>query len=188
MDIEHDKDCDGCNIVINCGGRHHPHPHHCKQEFAEVYSSAPQTLAASPGAAQAGQVVLLENAIFSTAGIDISNASTTGMIKINVAGWYDVTLGVTASLNPIPSPLPVWTVSLFQNGVLVAGSTFANLPLSPVQQANECISDVFIHCMAGDMLSINNTSTVPLFLSSPAIGTNAVVNSATFKVQLLKAD
>jgi hypothetical protein len=160
----------------------------CDQEFAEVYSVLAQTLAASPGVSMAGQVVLLENAIYATPGIDITNAAITGQIKINAAGWYDATIGVTGSLNPIPSPLPAWTVSLFKNGVLVAGSTFANLPLSPEQHANECVSDVFVHCDVGDMLEIANTSTAPLFLSSPSIGTNAIVNSATFKIKMLKAD
>ncbi len=185
-DHAHDHD-DGCKIIINCGGKHEKQ-HCCHSEFAEVYSIVPQTLSLSTGPSLPGQVVLMENVIYSTPGIDVSNVSTTGQIKVNKAGWYDVTLGVTGSLNPIPSPLPCWTVSLFQNGSLVLGSTFANLPLSPQQHANECISDIFIHCNVGDTLMIANTSDATLFLSSPSLGTNAVVNSATFKMRLLKAD
>ena len=165
-----------------------PRPCDCPNEFAEVYSSVAQSLSASAGIGLPGQMVMLENTIVASAGIDISNANSTGAIKINVAGWYDVTIGVTGSLNPIPSPLPVWTVSLFQNGALVAGSTFANLPLSPEQHANESVSDVYVHCLVGDILQIANTSISPLFLSSPSLGTNAIVNSATFKIKLLKAD
>ncbi len=185
LDHDHDKGC--CKVVVYCGDDHNPKKC-CDVEFAEVYSHAPQTLSPSPSFSQPGQVVLLENTIYSSSGIDVSNVSTTGIMQVNVAGWYDVTLGVTGSLNPIPNPLPCWTVSLFKNGVLVSGSTFANLPLSPTQEANECVSDVFVHCDAGDMLSINNTSTAPLFLSSPTLGTNALVNSATFKIKLMKAD
>lgn len=172
---------------VNCFDDH-PHPCIFPAEFAEVYSLLPQTLAASAGIGLPGQAVLMEASIFATANIDISMAAALGNITINKAGWYDVTIGVTASINPIPSPLPVWTVSLFQNGLLVPASTFANLPLSPEQHANESVSDVFIHCNAGDVLQVANTSTATLFLSSPSLGTNAVVNSATFKIQLLKAD
>lgn len=128
----------------------------------------------------------MENIIHATPGIDVSNAALLGEVKVNVEGWYDVTLGVTGSLNPIPSPLPAWTVSLFKNGMLVSGSTFANLPLSPEQHANECFSDVFVYCNCGDVLQICNTSTSTLFLTSPSIGTNAAINSATFKIKLLK--
>ncbi len=184
---EHDHDDDCCNINIYCGGNKH-HKCHCPIEFAEVYSSKAQTLGASPGINMPGQTVVMENTIMSTSGIDVTNAATTGQIIVKVAGWYDVTLGVTGSLNPIPSPLPCWTVSLFQNGALVPGSTFANLPLSPEQHANESVSDVFIHCNAGDVLTLANTSSATLFTTSPTVGTNAVVNSATFKIILLKED
>lgn len=185
----HEKE-DGCSINIYCGGKdkHHSKPKCCHIEFAEVYSTSLQFLTASPGLGLPGQIVLLENTVHATADIDVSMAAATGQVKVMKSGWYDVTIGVTGSLNPIPSPLPVWTVSLFQNGILVPGSTFANLPLSPEQHANESVSDVFVHCMAGDILEIANSSTAPLFLSSPTLGTNATVNSATFKIQLLKED
>ena len=181
----HPKKSEGCTVNVYCGDKDKPK---CDVEFAEVYSVLSQVLLPSPGPALPGQVVLMENSITSTYNLDISNAALNGTIIVNKAGWYDVTIGVTGSLNPIPAPLPVWTVSLFQNGVLVPASTFANLPLSPTQQANECVSDVFVHCDAGDVLMVANTTTNPLFLSSPSLGTNAVVNSATFKIKLLKAD
>lgn len=184
---EHEKD--GCNIIINCGGhKPHPKPCDCPNEFAEVYSQLSQSLIASPGIALPGQTILMEKLIYATPGVDVSNTAITGEVRVLVSGWYDVTIGVTGSLNPIPSPLPAWTVSLFQNGKLVDGSTFANLPISPEQHANESVSDVFVHCMAGDLLMIANTSTAMLFLTSPTLGTNAVPNSATFKIKLLKAD
>ena len=163
-------------------------PCECKIEFAEVYSSISQMLAPSDGPNLPGTVVILENTIYSTSNIDTSLAAITGQVTINVAGWYDITVGVTGGLNPIPSPLPVWTVSLFKNGVIVPGSTFANMTISPEQQANEEVTDVFVHCNVGDVLTIANTSTANLQLSSPSLGTNAVPNSATLKIMLLKAD
>jgi hypothetical protein len=103
----------------------------CDPEFAEVYSNLPQLLSASPGPNLAGQVVTLENTIFATPNIDVSQAAVNGKITINKAGWYDVATGICGALNPIPSPLPVWTLSLFKNGVYVPGSTFANMTISP---------------------------------------------------------
>ena len=157
-------------------------------EFAEVYSVATQTLAASPGLNQAGQVVLLENTIFATANIDVSQAAINGKIKINKAGWYDVYTGICGYLNPIASPLPCWTLSLFKNGVYVAGSTFANQTISPEQKSNEIVADVFVHFDAGDILELANTSNAIVNMAAPTLGTFAAANSAYLKLILLKAD
>lgn len=159
-----------------------------KPEFAEVYSITTQNLAPSPGANLAGQVCILEKTIFSTANIDVSQAAVSGKIIVNKAGWYDVSTGISGALNPIPSPIPVWTLSLFLNGVIAPGSTFANQTISPEQKANEIVADVFVHCNVGDVLELANTSTNVVFMSAPSAGTNAQTNSAYLKIILLKAD
>jgi len=156
-------------------------------EFAEAYSQVSQNLAPSPAANQAGGTVLLENLIISTSNIDSSLAASQGKFKVNLAGWYDVAAGMTGTLNPIPAPLPVWTLSLFLNGVIVPGSTFSNIPLSPAQGSNEITADTFIYCNVGDVLTLANTSTANVFLSAPTLGTNAQTNSAYLKIQLLRA-
>jgi len=157
-------------------------------EFAEVYSILPQDLAASPGANLAGTVVKLENTIVATANIDVSQAATNGKVTVNKAGWYDIATGMSGALNPIASPLPVWTLSLFKNGLIVPGSTFANMTLSPEQKANEVVADVFVHCLAGDVIELANTSSALVNLTAPSLGTNAQTNSAYMKLILLKAD
>jgi len=162
---------------------------HCDDpEFAEVFSIVDQLLSPSLGTNQPGQVALLEQSIYATSNIDISLAGSQGKIKVNKAGWYDVATGICASLNPIASPLPVWSLSLFKNGVIVPGSTFANMTLSPEQKANEIVADVFLHCNAGDVLELANTSVAAIQLSAPSLGTNAQTNSAYMKIILLKAD
>lgn len=162
---------------------------HCDDpEFAEVFSTLTQDLAFSPGNNLPGQIVTLENTIFATSNIDVSQAGVNGKITINRAGWYDVYTGLCGSLNPIASPLPVWTLSLFKNGVIVPGSTFANMTLSPEQKANEIVADVFVHCDAGDVLELANTSVANVVLTAPSLGTNAQTNSAYLKIILLKAD
>lgn len=164
-------------------------PCHCDDpEFAEVYSKTAQDLAASPGSMLPGQTVILENTIFSTSNIDVSQAAVNGKITINRAGWYDVATGICGALNPIQSPLPCWTLSLFKNGVYVPGSTFANQTISPEQKANEIVADVFVHFDKGDFLELANTSTQLVNMSAPTLGTNAPASSAYLKLILLKAD
>lgn len=186
MAIDHELNDCGCKIIINCGGGQKPS---CAEpEFAEVYSTVTQSLTASPGVNMAGQIVLLENTIFATANIDVSQAAINGKVVVNKAGWYDVYTGMSGALNPIASPLPVWSLSLFRNGVIVPGSTFANMTLSPEQKANEIVADVFVHFDAGDFLELANTSTATIDLTAPSLGTNAQTNSAYMKLVLLKAD
>ncbi len=171
-------DCVECHHERKC----------CDAEFAEVFSITPQTLAASPGPNAAGQTVLLAQSIYSTANIDISNAGTNGRVYVNKAGWYDIYAGMCGALNPIMSPLPVWTLSLFKNGVIVPGSTFSNMTISPEQKSNQIVADVFAHFDAGDYIELANTSTNSVDLNAPTLGTNAQTNSAYLKIILLKAD
>lgn len=156
-------------------------------EFAEVYSSLPQTLMASGGPDLPGQLALFENVIFSTSNIDVTQ-SALGKIVINKAGWYDIATGICGALNPIPSPLPVWTLSLFKNNILVPGSSFACMTLSPEQKSSEVVADVFVHCDAGDVLTLANTSQQPIELTAPVLGTNVLPNSCYMKIILMRAD
>lgn len=157
-------------------------------EFAEVYSALAQSLSASPGANLAGQSVLLENTIIATANIDVSQAGTNGKVTINKAGWYDVSTGICGYLNSLVSPLPSWTLSLFKNGILVPGSTFANQTISPEQKSNEIVADVFVHFNAGDTVELANTSDAIVNMAAPTLGTNAAPSSAYMKIVLLLAD
>lgn len=193
-----DKPCAVVNIYCDSGKKHKPHkPKHkkrcCKKgnglgEFGEVYSIAPQVLAPSLAANAPGGIALLEQLRFATAGIDVSNAGLNGDIVINVAGWYNVASGMTAGLNPVPAPLPVFTLSLFKNGVIIPGSTFSNVPISPAQQSNQITADALVHFFAGDRLNLANTSTDQIFVAAPTLGTTAQTNSAYMKIMLLKAD
>jgi hypothetical protein len=166
-------------------------PHHyecCEPEFAEVFSEINQNIQASPGTNLSGGTVLFEKSIVATPHIDISMTATTGQIKIKKSGWYDVVFGVCAALNPIPSPLPVWTFSIFKNGVLVEGSTFACMTISPEQKVNVINYDVYVHFTAGDTFTLSSTSSTALLLTSPTLGSTTTVDSAYLKVVLLKAD
>lgn len=182
---EHHKK--GCNINIYCCDEDDKGKC-CEPEFAEVFSVLAQTLASSPAPLVAGQSVILENTIHSTANIDVSMAGSNGQITINKAGWYDVAMGICGYLNPISSPLPCWTLSLFKNGVYVLGSTFANQTISPEQKSNEIVADVFVHFSKGDIMTLANTSTAVVAMAAPTLGTNAPASSAYMKIVMLKAD
>lgn len=181
-----------CHIVVKCGCDDNGgsgHDRKCAEpEFAEIYSIANQNLSASAGADMAGGVALLEKSVFATANIDISQAASNGKVYVKKSGWYDVATGICAALNPIASPLSVWTLSLFKNGAIVPGSTFANMTLSPEQKANEIVADVFVHLLAGDYVELANTSNAAIQLNAPSLGTNAQTNSCYMKLILLKAD
>jgi hypothetical protein len=179
----------GCNFNIYCcNDEKKPEGKCCEPEFAEAYSQVPQTLLASPGANMPGGIAVLEKNVFATANIDLSQAVSNGKIIVNKAGWYDVATGICGALNPIQSPLKVWTLSLFVNGVLVPGSTFACMTISPEQKSNETVADVFVHLNAGDYLELANTSDSQINLNAPVLGSNAQPNSAYIKLILLKAD
>lgn len=151
-------------------------------EYAMLVSNLQQTLAQSPGANLAGGIVLYEQVLISTLGIDVTNANLNGDVVINVAGVYSISMGVCGSLNPIQSPLPVWTTSLFKNGIIVPGSSLANMTLSPEDKADEIVVDLLVSLSAGDILSVANTSTAPIVITAPTLGTNAQTNSAFLKL------
>lgn len=189
-----------CAVVnIYCGGgkKPHPKPHKRKKccergsglpEFGEVFSIASQVLAPSLLPNQPGGVAILEQLRFATTGIDVTQAGVNGQIKINKAGWYNVASGMTGGLNPVPSPLPVFTLSLFKNGQIIPGSTFSNVPISPAQQSNQITADALVHFNVGDVLTLANTSTDQLFVAAPSLGTTAQTNSAYVKIMMLRED
>jgi hypothetical protein len=162
-------------------------PCDCKVEYAFLYSLLSQTLALSPALNTAGGVVLYENAPWVSSGIDVSNAAITGEIVINTAGLYRIQKEICGALNPVSFPLTAWGLSVFVNGVLVAGSTFVDMTLSPDQQANETSSVELVYFNVGDKLTICNMSTKTLNLNGGVVGVNCATNSASLNIALVKA-
>ncbi len=159
-------------------------------EYAQIHSDVGQSLALSPGLNLAGGPVLFNNVDVSTANIDVSNVGINGEIKFLKAGWYRVYDQVCGTLNPLSSPLIVWGLALFKNGLIVPGTIFVDMTLSPDQQANETSAVSLVHFNVGDVLTINNMTIQTLLLTAPnaALGVNAQANSASMQIQLVKAD
>lgn len=157
-------------------------------EFMEVYSVVSQVLDASPGANLSGGVVLFDQIHVSTAAFDLSNISTLGEIKVLKGGWYRINKCVSGALNPLASPLKVWTLSVFVNGLILPPSTFGNMTISPEQQVNQTTSIVINHFNVGDIITLGNTSTAPLFINQITAGSNAIPVVADLNMSLLKPD
>lgn len=167
---------------VNCGSS--DKPCECPAfDYAQLYSQLPQELKASPALNQPGQVVLFENLVHATANLDVSQAATTGVITFNKAGWYYVAKTVCATLPNLTSPLSVWGFALFKNGVVVPGSTFTAMTLSPDQISNTLFASLIIHFDAGDTLSLHNITNQPLLLAHASNGINANPNSAAMQIQ-----
>jgi hypothetical protein len=159
-------------------------------EFAQIYSDQPQALVVSPGANLAGGPVLFNNIFTNTPAIDLTNVNLNGEIKFLKAGWYRVYEQVCATLNPLSAPLIVWGLALFKNGVLVPGTLFVDMTLSPDQQANNTGALSLVHFDVNDVLTLNNMTVQQLLLTAPGIGSgvNAQSASASMQIHLLKAD
>lgn len=169
-------DCVAC--PCNCG----------EPEFCQVYSQKAQTLTASPGLNMEGGQLIFENLVVSTANIDASQAGITGDIIVNKAGWYEIFKSINGTLNPLSQPLIGWAVGLFVNDVLVPGSLEVNMTLSPDQQDNQVSFEFMVHLNKGDKLGLYNLTNVPLLANNANPGINAAVNSASLKLELVKAD
>jgi len=146
-----------------------------------------QELTASPGADLPGQSITYENLIASTSDFDVSAISTTGSILFKKAGWYRISKTVNGSLTPIDIPLRVWSVGLFVNGIPLPGSCFAQMTISPDQQANHTSATVIYKFAAGDSLTVNNCSDLLLHLNAFGLGTNVASVSSTINIQRLDA-
>jgi hypothetical protein len=160
-------------------------------EFAQVYSQVNQNLVGSPGLNLGGGAVKFEALAVNSPGVDVSNAAALGEVKVLKAGWYTVEHEVCGSLNPLSAPLIAWGLAVFKNGVLVPGTTFVDMTLSPDQQANNTGSLFIMHLDANDVLTLHNICTQNLLLNAipgGSMGINAQANSASFRLASLKLD
>jgi hypothetical protein len=166
---------------ISCGGVTPPVV--IANEYAQIYSLLSQTLSASTGSHRPGQAITFENTVVSTSNIDTSASSSTGLITINKLGWYNISQSVCGTLTNLSSPLSNWGFALFQNGVIVPGTTFAAMTLSPDQISNTLTANFLIHAMAGDTISLNNITSLPLTLAHTFNGLNTDPVSASLQIK-----
>jgi hypothetical protein len=152
-------------------------------EYLEAFSNLKQNLLASPALNLAGGELTFENLVVSTANIDATNIALTGEIVINKKGWYRIISSVNGTLNPLSRPLIAWGLALFRNGLLVQGSAFVNMTLSPDQQDNQVTQAVLLYFNAGDKFKLHNMTSQVLEVSNVNAGVNCLINSASIQVQ-----
>lgn len=149
--------------------------------YAGAFSNVNQTI-------PAGMQVLLDEVITASPSIDMSAADTTGMITINQSGIYVVDFTVQGALTPpFPSPVPAWCFSLFQNGVLVPGTTWTNYTSTPNSVISHTGGPKLVVVAAGDTFQVLNTSTLSVSLTASSLGTTVPVNAASITIRLIQA-
>ncbi len=145
---------------------------------ANLYSVLNQPI--SPGA-----VVTFENsnAVTGTA-FDFSLASTTGQVTFLKTGLYTLQWEVEGQLTPpFPAPVPAWAFALYLNGVTVPGSCFSSFTLFPEESTKAAAGAVTVAVTAGQVLTLQSTSTLPVNIVSSLFGSLLPVTSASLVIE-----
>ncbi|MES2199070.1 MAG: hypothetical protein V4489_02755 [Chlamydiota bacterium] len=144
--------------------------------FANVFTNLDQVI--PPATA-----VTFEGINAVTTGIDVSAASTTGVITFNLDGWYEIYYDFDAMLdNPFPFPVPAWTSSLLLNGVLVPGSTQPAFTVSPDFITSHTSGRVIIRVNIGDTLQLVNSGTNSIVLIGFPFGATVPAACSTISI------
>lgn len=131
-----------------------------------------------------GDVVLFQNVNAITAvDYDISQASTTGEITFLRSGTFTLTFSLEGGLtSPFPDPVPAWSFSLYLDGVPVPGSCFSSFTLFPAESNRPVIGSVIVSVAAGQVLRVQNTSTLEVTLVSTLFGSTLPIISAALVI------
>jgi len=151
----------------------------CQKGYLSLYSIKDQNLGANGSPTQFATLEAL--GVGTNTYFDWSLAATTGVIKVLIAGVYQLQWDADGMLtSPFSSPVPSWGLGLYRNGALLPGSAVAGFSQSPDDDAN-CLSALINVALAvGDLLQIRNISTSPIFLKSNHPELVAPMTSASF--------
>lgn len=131
-----------------------------------------------------GDAVLFENVGMVTPGdFDFSLASTTGEIIFLKSGVYSVTWRADGLLTPpFPSPVIEWSLTLYLDGVAVPGSSYSGFSLFPAEFSTNTAATTLIAVTAGQVLTLKNTTTLPVSLIASSLGSIVISNSASLTI------
>jgi len=149
------------------------------QSVANLYSVMDQSILS-------GGAVTFENTnSITTADYDMSLASTTGQITFLKAGIYSIGWMVEGRLTPpFPNPTPAWSLSLYLDGVPVPGACFSAFTLFPEELTRSPGGTVIIAVAAGQVLTLQSTSTLPISLVASYPGSIIPETSASIVIEL----
>jgi Collagen triple helix repeat (20 copies) len=126
--------------------------------------------------------VLFSNNNAVSSDFDISSISSTGEIRFLRTGVYSIEYTVEGLLNDFDFPVPIWTFGLFLNNGLIPGSVFGSFSLSPDIILTHTGGGVIISVNAGDLLTLKNTSTLPVSIVSSPLGSLFPTASASINI------
>lgn len=153
----------------------------CHAVYCDVFSIQKQVIAS-------GAAVLLESQNdVSAPDFDLSSVPVDGKIKFLKSGVYFLSFDANGQLSPpFPSPVPAWSTALFLNGSLIVGSNSGSFTQSPDDVMSHTGQRVIKSVMAGDVLTLQNSSTLPIDLFGPAIGSIFQCTAASVNIFLIK--
>jgi hypothetical protein len=115
---------------------------------------------------------------------DASMLNTTGEITFLKAGNYLLSWTAEAQLTPpFPDPVPGWSLSFFLDGVPIPGSCFSGFTLYPDELTTNTGGTVVVPVAAGQVLTLLNTSTLPISLISSVPGSMLPETSISIVIQ-----
>lgn len=130
--------------------------------------------------------VLFENVNLTTGSFDISMAATTGAVTINTGGIYRLSWSVEGQLTPpFPTPVPAWSFTLYADGVAVPGSTFSSFTLFPDEATSTAAGAVIVNVVAGTVITLQSTATLPVSVISSIPGSLLPQISASLIIEKL---
>jgi len=147
------------------------------QPYASVYSVLDQSI-------PSGGSVRFESAgAVTSTSFDVSLAPTTGQITFLKSGIYSIFWLIQGQLTPpFPAPVPAWSLSLFLDGIPVPGSCFSAFTLFPEELTRTPTGTVIISVNAGQILTLQSTSTLPVSVISSVPGSLLPETSATIVI------
>lgn len=115
--------------------------------------------------------VLFESNNSVSSDFDITLAPTLGEVLFLRDGTYSIEFtieGILGDFNVFP--VPIWTFGLFLDDVLVPGSIFGNFTSSTDNIMAHAGGEVIIPVKAGQVLTLKNTTALPVVLVSSPLG------------------
>jgi hypothetical protein len=154
----------------------------CTTAYLSIFTLMDQTIPSlsSPSLEQT-------NITSGSSDFDISNASSTGEVKVMNHGVYLLSWAVDGKLTPpYPFPVPAWSFEIYRNGVGVVGTSSAAFSITPDDLVVHDSADAILEIFAGDVLKIVNTSTMSVNVVSNPVGSLITISSVRFNLNMVK--
>jgi hypothetical protein len=121
--------------------------------------------------------------VYTVADYDLSLAGTTGQITFLKSGIYSINWRAGGLLTPpFPDPVPSWSLTLYLDGAPIPGSSFAGFSLFPDEFTTNVPATTLISVQAGQVLTLQSTSILPVSLIADSTGLIVQPTSAAITI------